>query len=894
MRMSKKLFLIIFPFLFFNLLYFSFILTSCKGKSSQSELPYKNPRLSLEERVKDLLTRMTLEEKIGQLQCYLGEVEGKGIIEAGIGHLAVTLRNYGPKEGAEKANRLQQIAREKTKLGIPLLIHDEALHGICARGGTSFPQAIGLAATWNPELMLRIARVIGRETRTRGIRHVLSPVVNIARDIRWGRTEETYGEDPYLTSRLGVAFCQGVEAEGVVTTPKHFAANVGDGGRDSNPIHFNERLLREIYFPAFKACFQEGGAQSVMAAYNSIDGLPCSAHPWLLTHILRREWNFQGFVVSDYGSVSGILTMHRVAANKKEAAALALKAGLDVELPSINIYGEPLLQAVKEGLVSEEDIDRAVSRVLRVKFKLGLFDNPLVDPEEAAQINDCPEHRQLALEAARQSIVLLKNEGSLLPLKKKLRRILVCGPNADAVRLGGYSGFGMKVVTILEGIKGKVDPLTEIKFIRGCELELGPLPAIASNYLVPDKEKPEIHGLRGEYFDNMKLEGKPVLVRIDPLINFDWGSDSPDPKLPADQFSVRWTGYLLAPKTALYRLGITTDDGVRFYLDGRLLIDFWSDRAPTTDFVTVKLEAGRAYELKIEYYENGGGAVASLGWDLATEEEKAVKEILAAAKDAEVAIFVAGILEGEGRDRANLSLPGPQNRIIKALAESGIPVVVILMTGSAVTMEDWFNLVPAILQVWYPGEEGGQAVADVLFGDYNPGGKLPITFPRHVGQTPLYYNPKPTGRGWDYVDMSGQPLFPFGHGLSYTQFEYLDLKIDPEVITNQEEITIRAKIKNSGLWAGDEVVQLYLHDPVASVARPVRELKGFKRISLNPGEEKTISFNLKVADLAFLDQKLRLILEPGEVVIMLGSSSSDIRLQGTVRIETQRILVANK
>lgn len=338
--------------------------------------------------------------------------------------------------------------------------------------------------------------------------------------------------------------------------------------------------------------------------------------------------------------------------------------------------------------MKEEDIDRAVSRVLRVKFKLGLFDNPLVDPAEAARINDCPEHRQLALEAARQLIVLLKNEGSFLPLNKRLRKILVSGPNADAVRLGGYSGFGMKAVTILEGIKGKVDPSTEVRFMRGCELELGPLPAVGSNYLLPEKKRLEIHGLRGKYFDNMKLEGKPVLMRIDPQVNFDGASDSPDPVLPADQFFVRWIGYLVAPKTALYRLGITTDDWVRFYLDGRLFVDFWSNRAPTTDFITIKLEAGRTYEIKIEYYQNWGGAEASLGWDLATEEEKAVKEVLAAARAAEVAIFVAGILEREGRDRANLALPGPQDKIIKALAESGGPVVVVLMTGSAVTKED--------------------------------------------------------------------------------------------------------------------------------------------------------------------------------------------------------------
>jgi len=883
---------LIWPILIFTLTTFFLSVTAAKSSQQESSSAlYLNSQLSIEARIKDLLGRMTLREKVGQLQCQIGEVEGKGIIESGVGHLAVTLRNFGPKEGAEKANRLQNLARTKTRLGIPVLIHDEALHGICARGGTSFPQAIGLAATWNPELLFRVAKAIGKETRTRGIRQVLSPVVNIARDVRWGRTEETYGEDPYLTSRLGAAFCQGVEAEGVLTTPKHFAANVGDGGRDSNAIHFNERLLREIYFPGFKACFQAGGASSVMAAYNSLDGLPCSAHPWLLTKVLRQEWGFEGFVVSDYGSVSGILTMHRVAANKKEAAALALNAGLDVELPSVNIYGEPLMAAVQEGLVSQEALDQAVSRVLRAKFKLGLFDNPYVNPEEAAKINDCAEHRQLALEAARQAIVLLKNDGPILPLKKNLRKILVSGPNADVARLGGYSGFGMKVVTILEGIKEKVSPETEVRFVQGCELELGPLPAISAEFLVPGDEPSGKHGLKGEYFNNMYLKGKPSLVRVDPQINFDWGSDSADPKLPADQFSVRWTGKLIPPKTALYKLSLTTDDGVRFYLDNRLLIDFWSDRAPTTDFVTVKLEAGKSYEIKIEYYENGGGAVASFGWDLAQEEEKAVKEVLAAAQGAEAAIFVAGILEGEGRDRANLSLPGAQEKIINSLAASGVPVVVLLMTGSAVTMESWFNHVPGILQVWYPGEEGGRAVAEVLFGDYNPGGKLPITFPRHSGQTPLYYNPKPTGRGWDYVDLSGQPLFPFGHGLSYTSFEYRDLRIEPAKITSiagEEKIAIQAKIKNTGNYRGEEVVQLYLHDPIASVARPIKELKGFERVSLEPGEEKTVRFMLKTSDLAFLDRNLQPILEPGEIEIMVASSSADIRLQGKLKVEAKK------
>ncbi len=390
------------------------------SQSKKEKSRYLNPKLPVEQRVNDLFGRMTLEEKIAQLQCEIQEVEGKSIItEKGIGGLATPLRPFSAKEAAEKANRIQKLAAEKTRLGIPIIIHDEALHGLVAKDATSFPQAIGLAATWNTELMQRIAEVIGKETRSRGIHQVLSPVINIARDVRWGRVEETYGEDPFLTSRMGVAFCKGLEGQGVVTTPKHYAANVGDGGRDSNPIHFNERLLREIYFPAFKACFQEANAGSVMAAYNSLDGLPCSANKWLLTDILREEWGFKGFVVSDYGSVGGIVDMHHTAATKKEAAKQAVEAGLDMELPGIYIYGAPLLQAVREGLVSEQTIDKSVKRILSAKFRLGLFDNPYVSPRNAAELNSSKEHRELALQAAREAIVLLKNEDSLLPLKKK-------------------------------------------------------------------------------------------------------------------------------------------------------------------------------------------------------------------------------------------------------------------------------------------------------------------------------------------------------------------------------------------------------------------------------------------------------------------------------------------
>jgi beta-glucosidase len=846
---------------------------------------YKNSELTIETRVTDLLSRMTLEEKIAQLQCVIAEIENTDIMEKNaIGNVGVILRPFTAKEAAEKMNRIQKIALEKTRLGIPILMHDEALHGLVGKAATSFPQAIGLAATWNTNLMKNVATAIARETKSRGIRQVLSPVVNIARDIRWGRVEETYGEDPFLTARMGAAFCKSFEDEGVITTPKHYVANVGDGGRDSNPIHFSERLLREIYFPGFKACFQEGNATSVMAAYNSYDGTPCSSNRWLLIDILRNEWRFNGFVVSDYGSVGGILDLHHTAANKKEAAKQAIEAGMDIELPNIYIYGEPLLEAVKEGLVSESTIDQSVRRILTIKFKLGLFDDPYVDPKKAEKTNDNKQNRELALQAAQQAIVLLKNENNMLPLDKKVNSIAVIGPYADVVNLGGYSGFGMKTITPLEGIKNKVNSETTIIFEKGCEVGVPMLPPIQSEHLIPAEGIEGEHGLRGEYFNNINLSGKPELVRIDNQVQFDWGGQSPGNDINSEHFSVRWTGKLIPPETGEYQIGVTTDDGVRFYIDGKLAIEFWQDRGPTSNIISMKLEKGQKYDIRMEYYENTGGAYASLGWDYKPDYNKEMLKAVQAAKNADAAILFLGIIEGEGRDRANLNLPGQQTELIKQITETGKPIIVVLTNGSAITMQNWIKDVNAIVEGWYPGEEGGNAIADVLFGDYNPGGKLPITFPQSVAQVPLYYNTKPSGRGYDYVDMSGKPLFPFGYGQSYTNFEYSNLIIAQKMIKTNERAIISADIKNTGKVKGDEVVQLYLHDVVGSVSRPLKELKGFKRITLDPGEKKIVEFELMPEDLSMFDKNMNWIVEPGTFEVMLGSSSEDIRLQGTFEV----------
>ena len=523
--------------------------------------------------------------------------------------------------------------------------------------------------------------------------------------------------------------------------------------------------------------------------------------------------------------------------------------------------------------------------VLRAKFRLGLFEHPYVDPAAAAAISDTPENRALAREAAREAIVLLKNDGNVLPLKKEIKSIAVIGPNADAVKLGGYSGFGMKTVSILDGIKAKLGSGVNVTYEKGCSLGFASLPAIPTEYLIPADAKPGEHGLRGEYFKNMTLSGPAALVRIDKQVNFEWTMGSPDSTIPPDQFSARWTGKLIPAVSGTYRIGASTDDGLRLYIDGKLLIDSWYDRGATLDAVTLKLEAGHAYDIRMEYYENGGWAYASLVWDLERETNPDIQAAVDAAKKADVAVVAVGIIEGEGYDRANLDLPGDQEQLVEAIAETGTPTVVVLVNGSAVTMRSWINRVPGILEAWYPGEEGGNAVADALFGDYNPGGKLPITFPQFVGQVPLYYNHKPTGRGDDYSDMSGKPLFPFGLGLSYTAFEYSNLQISPRQIPSDGKLQVSVDVQNAGQRAGDEVVQLYLHDPIASVTRPVKELKGFKRISLAPGQKKMVTFELTKNELEFLDARMKYVVEPGTIEVMVGSSSDDIRAKSSFDIK---------
>jgi beta-glucosidase len=871
------------------------IIVSLVATIASGQAIYKNPGQPVQKRVRDLMKRMTLDEKLGQLQCEIKEIPpSDSSIERGLGSIATPLRPLGARDAALKANQIQKRAVEGSRLGIPVMIHDEGLHGLIGKGATSFPQAIGLAATWDPDLLHDVATVIGRQTKSRGIGQLLSPVLNIARDVRWGRVEETYGEDPVLTSEMGVAFCRGIEEQGVASTPKHFAANVGDGGRDSHPIHFSERLLREIYFPAFKACFQKAHALSVMAAYNSLDGIPCSSNRWLLTDVLRKEWGFGGFVVSDYGSVGGILDLHHAASTRVETAVQSLKAGMDIELPGRYIFGDSLRDAIARGIVPSGVLDSAVSHVLAAKFRLGLFEHHTVDPDAAERGNDTPSDRALALKAARESIVLLKNDNAVLPLKTSIHSIAVIGPNADAKILGGYSGSGMPVVTVLEGIRSAVGPSVTVRYAKGCEITQSALPAIPGEFLIPTDAKPGEHGIHAEYFNNMTLTGPPSLVRTDNNIHFNWGDGSPDSVVPVDHYSARWSGKLVSPETGAVQFSATSDDGIRVYLDGKLLVDSWVDRAPTSDYFTVRLDSGKTYDLRVEYYENGGGASASLGWSAGRKQDTLMAQAVAAASGADAAVIVTGIIEGEGEDRSDLGLPGEQAELIRRVAATGVPTAVVLMAGSAVTMTPWIDKVPAVLDMWYGGEEGGNALADVLFGKYNPGGKLPATFPLEVGQVPLYYNLKPSGRGYDYVDLSGKPRYAFGHGLSYTTFDYSALAVTPAQIavhptaknkkrqtaSEDNNIVVKFTVTNTGLREGDEVSQCYIHATIPGMVRPFKELKKFKRISLKPGEKREVEFVLGKGDLEIPGEDLRPAVLAGNYEVLVGSSSSDIRLKG--------------
>jgi beta-glucosidase len=758
------------------------ICSFCSVALAQEVPTYRDSKLPVERRVADLLSRMTLEEKLAQMegawenrqffnqqQSFFVDQKGAFLpenaavsLKYGLGEISRPSEQRGPRAMADFTNTVQKWVKENTRLGIPVLFHDECLHGHVAPGGTSYPMAIALSSTWNPALIGEVFTATAAEVRARGAHHCLAPVLDLARDPRWGRTEETYGEDPYLVSRIGVAAIQGFQGVGpfidnshVLATAKHFAVHgQPEGGTNVAPGNYSERVVRENFLKPFEAAVKEGHVQTVMASYNEVDGIPSHSNKHLLDDILRGEWGFQGVLVSDYFGITELRTIHHIVGSNEAAGKLALESGVEMELPFPAAFPS-LLDQVKQGRVSEALIDRAVARILRAKFLTGLFENPYVDPDYAEKITNSPAHQQLALRAAHEAIILLKNQDNLLPLNKsKYKRIAVIGPNAADVHLGGYSDKPGRGVSVLQGIKDKVGSSATVLYSEGCK--------ITESFPVWEEDK---------------------VVLGDPALN-----------------------------------------------------------------------------------------------------AKRIDEAVKVAQKADVVILALGGNEQTSReawavnhpgDRDSLDLLGNQDDLVKAVLATGKPTVVFLQHGRPNSINYIAEHVPAILEGWYLGQEGGTAVADVLFGDYNPGGKLPITVPRSVGQLPDYYYQKPSAKR-EYLGTTPVPLFPFGWGLSYSTFKYANVHAVPEAIGPQGQTRISVDVTNTSAVRGDEVVQLYIRQEISSVTRPVKELRGFRRIALNPGETKTVELTLGFDELSFLNREMHLVVEPGVFSIMVGGNSVDL------------------
>jgi len=586
-------------------------------------------------------------------------------------------------------------------------------------------------------------------------------------------------------------------------------------------------------------------------------------------------------VISDAAATGGATVLHHTEASTATATKDAFEAGLDVVFQSSWPQHRPYLDAFRRGLIADSIINASVTRVLKAKFELGLFENPFVDPDDAARSNASQDHRALARAAARESIVLLKNDHDALPLSRSVRSIAVLGGDAVEARLGGYSGPGVEPVSILAGIRGAVGASAPVRFAPGPGRVTREYVVVPADQLSSKDSGRAVRGLHGEYFDNNRLFGTPRLVRTDPRVDFGWTLNSPGRGIPFDWYSVRWTGTITVPAAGVKRIGIEGNDGYRLYLDGKLVVDNWIKRSYGSSLATVNLAPRSTHDIRLEYFESTGNARVKLVWDAGVPNDwrAKIEAAVDSARKSDVAVVVAGLEEGEFRDRAFLGLPGHQDELIERVAATGKPTIVVLVGGSAITMSSWLGRVAGVVDVWYPGVEGGNALADVLFGDYDPAGRLPITFAMSEGQLPLTYNHKPTGRGDDYLDLTGYPLFPFGYGLSYTTFAYSNLTIRPSEFRSPDVTVIRCEVTNTGRRAGDEVVQLYLHDVLASVARPIIQLAGFERVHLEPGETRAVQFTVGQEQLRMLDRDMHWVVEPGTFRVMIGASSKDIRLR---------------
>lgn len=847
------------------------------AQESGTRAPYQDPNLPLEQRVNDLVSRMTLQEKVSQL-----------------GHTADAI----------------------PRLGVPQYDWwNEGLHGVARAGyATVFPQAIGMAATFDDTLMHTIADVISTEFRAKYYANlhpdgstdwykgltVWSPNINIFRDPRWGRGQETYGEDPYLTSRLGVAFVTGLQGNDpkylkTVATPKHFAVHSGpETTRHTVNVEASRHDIEDTYLPAFRATIMKARAESVMCAYNSLNGQPACANSDLLQQHLRQDWGFQGYVVSDCGAITDIFKGHHYSKSIEEGVAAAFKTGNDlicgVPQERVKYERDAVIQAVQQGIQPESVIDQSLRRLFTARFRLGMFDPPSMVPYSklSAADNDSEAHRRIALRAAQESIVLLKNRNNLLPLKKFYPTIAVIGPNADSVDAleGNYNGTPSKYVTVLSGIQ-KHFTKSKIVYAQGTGLigpVMKPIPAAA---LYTDASRKR-QGLKAQYFSNTKLEGEPSLSRIDKTVDFAWGFTGVSPEL-FKNYSVRWTGVIVPPSTDDYLVGFVGQDGYRVWLDRKLIAQDWTAHRPSTTQTTkVHLQQGHVYPVKIEYFQTIRGAEARLVWSMS----RWAQDPLNAVRRADLAIVVMGLsarVEGEemnvhadgfaGGDRTRIDLPDPQQQLLERIYGLGKPIVLVLMNGSALAINWADDKIPAILEAWYPGEEGGTAVAGALAGDFSPGGRLPVTFYKSVDQLPPFEDYSMAKRTYRYFD--GEPLYAFGYGLSYTHFTYTNARVDNASVAADATVTISADVTNTGAMAGDEVVQLYLtHQGIPGTS--LRELRGFERVHLKPGEHKTVLFALRDRDLSIVDPEGKRRIALGKVEVWIGGGQPKAR-PGLVR-----------
>ena len=836
-----------------------FFLNGCK--SNQFRYPFLNPELSVEERVNDLISRMTLEEKIAQLQHDAPAIE---------------------------------------RLGVPAYNWwNECLHGVGRAGiATVFPQAIGMGATWDTDLLSRASTAISDEARAKHHRflqqdkHYIyqgltfwSPNINIFRDPRWGRGMETYGEDPFLTGKLGVEFIKGLQGDDpkylkLVATAKHFVVHSGpESTRHTFDATPDQRDFLETYSPQFKMAVQDANVYSVMCAYNRYEGLPCCGSKYL-ENLLRADWGFQGYIVSDCGAVDDFYRGHNVVSSPEAAAAMSVQAGTDLNCGTTYQF---LTKAVADSLISEAEIDVALGRLMTARFKLGMFDPAEMVPYSKIpyEVVDSKEHQDLSLEAARKSMVLLKNDKNMLPLSKDLKTLAVIGPNADdlEVLLANYNGYPSHPVTPLQGLKDKL-PNTEILYAQGSPLAPGlpVLQAIPSSALFTDAGMKE-SGLKGEYFANEKMEGEPAHVRVDSTVNFVWWDQSPFEDVPAGSFSARWTGVIVPPVSGQYAIGGEGYYGFKLFLDDKQIASWATEHHPHKEYELIQLEAGKAYAVRIEYVQRHTEyATMRLLWD--TPKPQLKEEALAVAAKADAIVMCMGLsplLEGEemkvkvegfaGGDRLDIELPAIQKELIKAVVALGKPVVLVLLNGSAVAFNEEKASVPAILEAWYPGQAGGTAIADILFGDYNPAGRLPLTFYKSIAQIPAFDDYSMKGKTYRYFE--GEAMYPFGFGLSYTTFSYSDLQM-PEKVNPGEAVTVSVNVKNEGEMDGEEVVQLYLSHPGASVPTAIRSLQGFQRIALKKGETRTVSFQLTPEQLSVIDNDYQTVMEKGKISVSVG------------------------